>query len=162
MWSVPTILSIVLIRTLCSCAWQCLGSIGSGDSVSNQHNEVVATHKCIQVNTLHMLVEIWCRPNFYKLTGAVTISCHEYPPFLPPTLMRQDMMDQGADRAAKERARATARTLVEEAWQAAAAGAAREHALRRLIICRQLQDMADELEVGGVLRSKGAVGVLKT
>lgn len=61
---------------------------------------------------------------------------------------RQVIRDHGADRTARDGEKAAAKALVEDAWRAAAAGAAREHALRRLYICRMLQDLADELEVG--------------
>jgi len=72
-----------------------------------------------------------------------------YEQHVRPTLERltETMKDQGADRSTRRGERAAAKQLVEEAWRAAAAGAAREHALRRLFINRQLQDMADELEV---------------
>jgi hypothetical protein len=73
------------------------------------------------------------------------------PPPLRPYM--QVLTDQGADRTTREGEKTAARALVEDAWRAAAGGAAREHQLRRLYICRQLQDMADELEVG--LRGAG-------
>ena len=60
----------------------------------------------------------------------------------------QVIRDHGADKNARESEKAAAKALVEDAWRAAAAGAAREHTLRRLYICRQLQDLGDELEVG--------------
>jgi hypothetical protein len=85
-----------------------------------------------------------CRPPVEK---ARIWQTHCGRPALPPC--SQVMTDQGADRATRECGKAAARTLVEEAWRAAAAGAAREHGLRRLYICRQLQDMGDELEVRG-------------
>jgi hypothetical protein len=73
--------------------------------------------------------------------------------------INQVIKDHGADRSAREGDKAAAKSLVEDAWRAAAAGAAREHALRRLYVCRQLQDMADEMEVG---RGRLVFGVLRT
>jgi NCK-associated protein 1 len=101
--------------------------VGARAALSGLLSETLLVHVYEdRVEPVHPLFERHVRPSLEKLADVIK--------------------DNGAAKAALDADRAAAKSLVEDAWRAAAAGAARERRLRRLLVARQLRDMGDELE----------------